>query len=686
VTLTPLPAEPPVDSGLVDALRRAYDEAVAEPEMPVSGRDLVLAMLAERRDVFAQPQATLTTLCEAAGLEKRASEVAHDTAIWANARRLARMGRISYQTDGDDELAEIVVEVLDVCDDLAAESGDDGPGDGTGHRDTGDQVRVDDADVRHALDHLADLDVLALASDELLDPLYVEPSAEHMVGRLIAAADTGTRRAVARLLASLHAEATGDWLAAEQHLELAVESDPEFEPSTDRLAWYASDRGDAARAARLWRRCPPSAAIRQDLAALEPFIRPAASVGRNDPCWCGSGRKYKQCHLDTPAPALLADRVGWLCRKAVAYLERAGPEAREAVMEVVAGRVDDADDEVGRALNDPLVMDLTLAEGGWFARFLADRGHLLPDDEALLAASWVTVDRSVFEVTAVTPGAGLCLRDLRTGDAIDVRERTFSQAARTGTLVCARVVPDGTTHQIIGGIFPVAPGTEADMLDVLDTGDPYEIADWVRDLERPPELRTREGEPVVQCEVVVTADDSAAFVRHLDAVYDVEAPGELWTESHALDEAESVLRASLRLDGDRLTVTTNSDRRADRILDRFPAELGVRVVSDTRTPLDAGSLRRGDGTGLPDLRGVAGTGRGPELGDADIAHLQEQMEERWCAEPVPALGGVTPREAAADPTRREQLERLLASFDAMVTPSGAFTLRTDRLRARLGLH
>lgn len=21
------------------------------------------------------------------------------------------------------------------------------------------------------------------------------------------------------------------------------------------------------------------------------------SVGRNDPCWCGSGKKYKKCHL-----------------------------------------------------------------------------------------------------------------------------------------------------------------------------------------------------------------------------------------------------------------------------------------------------------------------------------------------------------------------------------------------------
>lgn len=26
-------------------------------------------------------------------------------------------------------------------------------------------------------------------------------------------------------------------------------------------------------------------------------VRPDADLGRNDPCWCGSGKKYKQCHL-----------------------------------------------------------------------------------------------------------------------------------------------------------------------------------------------------------------------------------------------------------------------------------------------------------------------------------------------------------------------------------------------------
>jgi preprotein translocase subunit SecA len=27
-----------------------------------------------------------------------------------------------------------------------------------------------------------------------------------------------------------------------------------------------------------------------------PFVRQGDKVGRNDPCPCGSGQKYKQCH------------------------------------------------------------------------------------------------------------------------------------------------------------------------------------------------------------------------------------------------------------------------------------------------------------------------------------------------------------------------------------------------------
>lgn len=49
------------------------------------------------------------------------------------------------------------------------------------------------------------------------------------------------------------------------------------------------------------------------------------------------------------------------------------------------------DDSLLEALGDPIVVDAALTEGGWFARFIEDRGRLLPDDEALLAHSWLPV-------------------------------------------------------------------------------------------------------------------------------------------------------------------------------------------------------------------------------------------------------------------------------------------------------
>jgi hypothetical protein len=145
-----------------------------------------------------------------------------------------------------------------------------------------------------------------------------------------------------------------------------------------------------------------------------------------------------------------------------------------------------------------------------------------------------------------------------------------------------------------------------------------------------------------------------------------------------------VIRARFHLDGSRLTITTNSNERADRIIERFHGAVPVTIVSDTRTPFDAATVDRTRRAGLPDLRGLD-TGPEPAPHDDAVAEIQRHFEQRWCNEAVPALGGLTPLQAAADPTRREQLERLLASFDTIDTPPGAITMRTDHLRKALGL-
>ncbi|MGI8407168.1 MAG: hypothetical protein ACR2L3_01480 [Actinomycetota bacterium] len=374
--------------------------------------------------------------------------------------------------------------------------------------------------------------------------------------------------------------------------------------------------------------------------------------------------------------------MGWLCRKAVAYLERRGGTSIHDLLDLALARAgDDEKASPAEQMNDPFVVDVALHELGWFDLFLAERGPLLPEDEQLLAASWALVDRSVYEILGVDPGVGVEVQDLRTAERLEVRERTFSRRAQPGLLVCARVVPDGAGHQFIGGIFTVAPGTEAHLLDLLDQGDGYELCGYFGDLERPPTVVTTEGEPLVACTAILELPDVNEAVVVLDRLYRREEAGK-WVEMHISERGDGVLRATLQLDAARLRVETMSERRLERIVSVLQEEIvGAGVLFDERRPVEPGRRSAGSPP-TPILPAVD-----PEV-EAALGGWLEIMEERWCDEEVPALGHLTPRQAADDPTRREVLERLLTSFEDMnagLVPSGAVGFRPERLRHLLGL-
>lgn len=654
--LEPLVEPPPSRPDLVAAVRAAYDREHAVSSLPVDGLSLLVATRLEESSAFTQPEAPLEHLAAAADLEVRAGHAAHDRRVWRAAARMDDVAEVIDRAEGDEGLADEAIAVLRTCDRLV------------------DGEAVTDDDVEAALDGLADLDVLRLVEG----PLLAEEDAGELVAALLDAARRKRHVAAVRYLAALLAEYDRDILAAEQHLELAHQAAPRFLPATDRLAWYASDRGDAARAVRLLRQ-GASGAGRADREVIEPLLVADRKMSRNEPCWCGSGRKYKRCHLGQAAQAPLPDRVRWLWRKAAGFVERADPEAVGEWFALLAAAAESDDPEAIReALADPLVMDLALVEAGLFEEFLGARSPLLPDDEALLAASWETVERTVYEVTGTAPGGAVTLRDLRTADVVEVRDGPLAGDAVPGVLLCGRAVPDGEGHQMVGAVVRVPPGQETDLLDLLDTGDPFAILAWFVQRRQLPALTTREGEPLVAVDMELEVEDPAALVAHLDAVYEAEQPG-LWLEHHPLDADEFLLRARLELDGERLRVTTNSEERAERILARLDDAVGYRVVRDERHPVRS----REDLAVLPTLAPVDDDTAPlpPEM----IADLQDKYERQWCDEPVPALGGLTPRQAAADPIRREALERLLASFDVRRIPEGGFGMRADRLRTLLGL-
>lgn len=570
VTITVLDPAPPAPDELVTRLRTVYDDEIAEPGLPVTAEELVLGILLDHRIAFAEPTAPLTELLDAAGLQTRGIRVAHDQSIWDNAQRLERAHRV-FDELGAGDRARAALRALGLIDDGVP----------------------DRSAAREVLDLLYHPAVLEVVPTELLgrhdDPELLAATGS-LVERLLAAAGKPAHQAVAHWLAALVAERRGQVVEAESHLRMAVRADPGWPCAADRLAWYTSDRGNAAEALRIWRGLGLTAAVSDDVRTLTELAAPdIPAPGRNQPCWCGSGRKFKVCHLGRPAHAGLPDRVGWLCRKASAYLERRGGAPREVIFEHAAARAVDPDDDdsLHEALADPMVIDVVLHEGGWFERFIADRGPLLPDDEALLARAWTLVDRTVYEVVESRPGTGITVRDLRTGDVLEVRERSFSRQARRGALVCARAVPDGHSHQFIGGIFAVAPGRERHLLTLLDERDGLGVLTYVAALHRPPVILGPDGQ-----------------------VIELPSPS----------AKPPVLPA--------------------------PASL--------------------------------------ELEQA-LLNFQDEQEQHWCDENVPALGGITPREAAADPTRRAELVRLITSFPEIDSSTGMVGLRPARLLELLGL-
>ena len=197
----------------------------------------------------------------------------------------------------------------------------------------------------------------------------------------------------------------------------------------------------------------------------------------------------------------------------------------------------------------------------------------------------------------------------------------------------------------------------------------------------PPQLQNTEGEPLVMCEATLHSDDPAGLAALLDTAYDRVEGEAQWIE-HVTTHGMERIRATLELDGTDLHVEANSEARLDRLLAKVrELQPGLTLTAEARRPADdvqeAMSRAPFSGAGAtldPDEPAVA----------AALAEFVRAQEQAWLDEPVPALAGATPREAAADPTRRPDLLRLLDTYDAP-TSAGVVGMDPSRLRSALGV-
>lgn len=294
------------------------------------------------------------------------------------------------------------------------------------------------------------------------DPL---PAAALEQLRLAAGAGRA-EQAAAALLAARSAEAGGDPTRAEALVHAALEHDPALPPALLDAAEYAATRGDLKAANDFLRRTGDHDHPLR--AAVAPLTRPPdTGVGRNVPCPCGSGRKYKAC--------CLLNEVHPLPARAPAVYAVLGEYAQRARF---ADVVESLDGYSPDGLLDLLILDLAVFDGGVVTTFLAERGPLMRADERALVESWAGTPILPYEVTGVFPGKGVTLTPLLGGEPVDLLDQTFSTGAEVGSLVVARLLTDGEGPSLLALPYVLEPEGRDELREVFVDYSPHRLLEF----------------------------------------------------------------------------------------------------------------------------------------------------------------------------------------------------------------
>jgi hypothetical protein len=371
-------------------------------------------------------------------------------------------------------------------------------------------------------------------------------------------------------------------------------------------------------------------------------------------------------------------------------------------------------------------------------RFHRERGHVLPVEERESLEAWRNAAPGLYEIESVQPGGGLTAVDCLSGERFVVREFTASFQMARWDLVILRLAQVGGAWRILSGglIFPprvkdealrlVRAGLEdlrgerpgATMGDLLQAR-PRLVQELAELTVRafPKTLHTPEGHPAVLATATYEVRDAAALVATLRLAEDFEpnphAQGArarrafLWLRR---GPAEAYVRAAEERAEHGLTIGGHlvgpDGRPVDGLAEvEMQGDRGLEVRCFSRERLAWAKRRLADLAGAA-LRHKADAFEVPKLDQAEprepvrdtglpsleiartVAAFQHQHLKRWQDEAIPALGGITPRQAAADPAARPRLEQLLREMENIEDrkrAAGEDWMDLAWLRAELGL-
>ncbi len=437
--------------------------------------------------------------------------------------------------------------------------------------------------------------------------------------------------------------------------------------------------------------------------------------GRNDPCPCGSGKKYKHCCGRPEVPAAPApDSHDGAVERAVAWLAQHHRKAFAAALEeeidaAAFGSFDDDDEDAARdamaglddALWQQLQINLTerlLAEGDISVKgertrvselLLGPRGPLFTVGQRAWLEQLARRPLRLYDVTEVVPGTGITVCDaLATAQApIVVTEHAGSRSMRPGMQIGARVMEVAGGHQLSGAVYAFSMfGGRATLEDLrVNMAHPSRheednvltigllivrgwLAQYLRPAPLPNIMHSATGEPLVFTTDHYEVLDWDALAAALAAQPDVHGDRERgWDRLVESDDGLTRSLATIGAEpgGKRVSVLYKTAGLAATGRPWFDALAGGSVkfrlqeVSDPKGMLStaaASPARVAPAAPLPE-------GLDPKELVQVIAGVVKRSYAKWADEPIPALNGQTPRQAIATAAGLERVKGLLRSYE-----------------------
>ena len=438
--------------------------------------------------------------------------------------------------------------------------------------------------------------------------------------------------------------------------------------------------------------------------AAAPVTRDAAKVGRNDPCPCGSGKKFKKCCGKETTEAVVEDSKDGGVGRAIEWLtSRHAKAVKTAVRNMLNDDLDNEEQAALQKIDDEdwqgvqiNAMEWLLAESSIAVKGAQRRVAELvlgPGGPAFSAGHrrWIQqLSRRplrLYDITEVLPGVGMRLCDALDTEAapLMVLERSGTAHARIGNLIGARIMELDGHLETSGAAYPFSRLMNAAVLAELraavdESGGRGNdlpqvlsgiirrnwIAQYARPMPMPTVIDSHSGAPILLITDHYRVKDWDALAAALATQADVEgdrASG--W--ARRLDCADGLTRHSISINpgkgADRIEAFYKTQNFADQGRPWFEALAGASVEFAGRVLSDPKGIMRNMAAG----KAAPAAAPAPNLPPEVLADAIEQAVRRsyanWCDEPIPALGDKTPRAAIGTPAGRERVKGLLRSYE-----------------------